>query len=291
MNTNCNYNQPENMPEQSLAALRPDLAAEWDYEKNGNLTPDHVSVHSYKKVWWKCRKCGQSWQATINNRTYGFGCPYCASKLPVMGKTNLAALHPNLAAEWDYEKNGSFMPSQVTALSTKKVRWKCYNCEQRGQATINSRTNRLGCPYCAGQLPVPGKTDLATLRPDLAAEWDHERNGVLKPEQFTSHSAKKIWWKCSKCGQSWQGTINSRTNRVGCPYCAGQQPVPGKTDLATLRPDLTAEWDYDRNGELRPEQVSLTSNKQVWWKCSKCGRNWKISIRNRVRHSNCLYGC
>lgn len=218
MNTNCNYNQPENMPEQSLAALRPDLAAEWDYEKNGNLTPEQVTVHSNIRVWWKCRKCGQSWQATIDRSTIGLGCPYCASKLPVMGKTDLAALRPNLAAEWDYEKNGSFMPSQVTALSTKKVRWKCYNCEQRGQATINSRTNRLGSPYCAGQLPVPGKTDLATLRPDLAAEWDHERNGDLKPEQFTLISNMRIWWKCSKCGRIWKTSIRNRVWHSNCPY-------------------------------------------------------------------------
>jgi DNA-directed RNA polymerase subunit RPC12/RpoP len=218
MNTNCNYNQPENMPEQSLAALRPDLAAEWDYEKNGNLTPDHVSVHSHKKVWWKCRKCGQSWQATINNRTYGFGCPYCASKLPVMGKTNLAALRPNLAAEWDYEKSGYFKLDQLTIHSHKKALWKCCKCGQHWRGTVNTRADRLDCPYYAGQLLVPGQTDLATLRPDLAAEWDHERNGDLKPEQFTLTSNMRIWWKCSKCGRIWKTSIINRVWHSNCPY-------------------------------------------------------------------------
>lgn len=35
----------------SLAEKRPDLAKEWNYEKNGNLRPEDVTVNSHKKVW------------------------------------------------------------------------------------------------------------------------------------------------------------------------------------------------------------------------------------------------
>ena len=37
--------------------------------------------------------------------------------------------------------------------------------------------------------PKPGQ-DLATKCPLLCEEWDYERNGVLKPEQFAAHSGK-----------------------------------------------------------------------------------------------------
>ena len=37
----------------SLAEARPDLAKEWNYEKNGDLKPKDVSCGSNKKVWWK----------------------------------------------------------------------------------------------------------------------------------------------------------------------------------------------------------------------------------------------
>lgn len=37
----------------SLAEARPDLAKEWNYEKNGDLKPEDVSCGSHKKVWWK----------------------------------------------------------------------------------------------------------------------------------------------------------------------------------------------------------------------------------------------
>ena len=54
----------------------PELAKEWNYEKNGSLTPQTVSVGSGKKVWWRCDK-GHEWQAQICGRKK-HGCPVCA---------------------------------------------------------------------------------------------------------------------------------------------------------------------------------------------------------------------
>ena len=36
--------------------------------------------------------------------------------------------------------------------------------------------------------------------------------------------------------------------------------------LAEARPDLAKEWNYEKNGDLKPEDVSCGSNKKVWWK-------------------------
>ena len=51
--------------------------------------------------------------------------------------------------------------------------------------------------------------------------------------------------------------MSHRVRGSGCPYDAGRLPIPGVTDLATLRPDLVAEWNYEENGDLRPEDVTL----------------------------------
>ena len=61
--------------ESSLAKQRPDLADQWNYEKNNGLLPTMFSVGSNKKVWWKCEK-GHEWQAVISSRKKN-GCPYC----------------------------------------------------------------------------------------------------------------------------------------------------------------------------------------------------------------------
>lgn len=63
----------------SVAEKYPELALEWNYNKNASLTPEMFSYGSTQKVWWKCRDCGYEWCAQINNRTNNHGCPLCAN--------------------------------------------------------------------------------------------------------------------------------------------------------------------------------------------------------------------
>ena len=276
-------------PGQDLATLYPQVASEWDYEKNGDLRPEQFASQSNKKVWWKCGNCGNSWQAIIFNRVKGTGCPYDSERVPIPGKTDLATLYPHVAAEWNSERNSELKPEQFAPLSNKKVWWKCSKCGNSWQAIIRDRVRGSSCPYDLGRIPIPGKTDFATLCAHIAGEWDYERNGDLKPEQFTVQSRKMIRWKCSNCGNSWQSTIYNRTNGNGCPYDSRRVPILGKTDLATLYPNIAAEWDYERNDDLRPEQFASQSNKKVWWKCGNCGNSWQTTISSRVLGSQCPY--
>ena len=64
----------------SITDLRPDLIDEWNYEKNGNLTPELFGINSNERVWWRCRKCGHIWKTSIIHRAgkRNSGCPECA---------------------------------------------------------------------------------------------------------------------------------------------------------------------------------------------------------------------
>ncbi|MBP3630740.1 MAG: zinc-ribbon domain-containing protein, partial [Clostridia bacterium] len=136
-------------------------------------------------------------------------------------ETSLLYTNPTLAKEWNYEKNGNLKPEHFMPNSNKKVWWKCAKGHE-WQATINSRTAGRGCPYCSGRYAIKGKNDLVTINPNLASEWNYEKNEELKPEDCTSNSGKKVWWKCIK-GHEWQATINSRNKGNGCPYCSGRK--------------------------------------------------------------------
>lgn len=71
------YNQYVSLEkEKSLLAMNPKVALEWHPTKNGKLLPEHVSPSSNKKVWWIC-KYGHEWEAVINSRNKGIGCPIC----------------------------------------------------------------------------------------------------------------------------------------------------------------------------------------------------------------------
>ena len=63
-----------------LLTTHPRLAEEWDYEQN-SIQPTEAHAGMRKKIWWKCKEHGHSWQATIQSRTrQGSGCPICAIK-------------------------------------------------------------------------------------------------------------------------------------------------------------------------------------------------------------------
>ena len=63
------------MAEKKYLIDNAELTAEWNWEKNIDADPKHLTVGSHKKVWWKCNK-GHEWQAIIKDRNSGKGCPY-----------------------------------------------------------------------------------------------------------------------------------------------------------------------------------------------------------------------
>ena len=127
-------------------------------------------------------------------------------------KNSLYFANPNLAAEWNYGRNGKLLPEHVTANSGKSVWWKCKNGHE-WQANVSRRNNGANCPYCSGRLVTSGVNDLCTINPELANEWDYEKNTKLRPDQIKSNSRKKVWWKCPS-GHEWLARIDHR-NRGG----------------------------------------------------------------------------
>ena len=266
----------------SLKAVCPDLLKEWDYEKNGDLNPEYLSAGSNSKVWWKCEH-GHSWLAVVSSRVRGNGCPYCSGKYVLKGFNDLESQFPAIAKEWDYEKNGDLKPDEIYYGTNKVVSWKCEH-GHKWNTKVSTRTRmQSGCPICAGLKPESGKNDFATLFPEIAKEWDYEKNGDLKPSDFLPGSEKVVWWKCPR-GHSYDTMIAIRTKmNCKCPICSNKRVLAGYNDLATLHPELIKEWDYEKNGDLLPTQVggSGGSHREIWWKCEH-GHSWKTKLSTRI---------
>ena len=291
-----------------LATLCPEVAGLWDAEKNLPLTLADVSPGSGRRVWWRCTR-GHSWQAIVHNVAKGGRCPFCRDSRVSAGENDLATRHPDVASQWDDQKNGDLTPDRVMPGSHEPVWWRC----ERGhswRAEIRSRTTmRTGCPYCSGRRFAPGINDLATRHPEVLPFWDWEKNGDLDPGQMRSSSTCKVWWKCPE-GHSWEATVSTVGNEgTRCPTCARQSRlteeyratrrppadntrrrlVPGVNDLATVCPEVAALWDKEKNGALDPCDILNTSTKPYWWKCP-AGHSWQSAIRPlAIRNGKCPY--
>lgn len=66
--------------ENSFAFNYPDKAKEWDYEKNGNVTPDMVSKQSDRKFFRICPLCNTSYKTALVNWIKRDGCHMCAGE-------------------------------------------------------------------------------------------------------------------------------------------------------------------------------------------------------------------
>ena len=263
-----------------LASTHPALSAQWDREKNFDLTPQMVMTGNSRKVWWRCEK-GHSWQASIASRASGCGCPVCANRKILPGFNDFATTHPALAAEWHPTKNGDLTPQKISYGYDKKVWWLCTNGHE-WQAAPKTRVRMgAGCPICANDVAQAGYNDLATLFPAVAAEWHPTKNGNLTPSQVVSGSHQTVWWRCS-LGHEWRAEIVDRTRGTnGCPYCGNKKVLAGFNDLASIEPEIAAEWHPTLNGALTPEMVTAGSNRKVWWLCPD-GHVWRTAISNRT---------
>ena len=203
-----------------LQTLNPVIAQEWNREKNGGLMPKEFTASSHKKVWWTC-SAGHEWQATIKNRNYGHGCPYCAVLNNHKGHSQLQSANPQLVKEWNYEKNRGTTPADVMPNSTIKVWWKCRNGHE-WQARIDHRNKGSGCPYCAGQKVLAGTNDLQTVNPVLAKEWNYEKNHELTPVDVMPNSHRNVHWVCNK-GHEYTMSIKDRNRGRICPECAKEK--------------------------------------------------------------------
>jgi len=212
----------------TLARKAPKVALLWNAKKNHPLSPDQVTVSSGIRAHWKCSDCLHEWQAPVVLKARSnSGCPKCAKangnmradgtrqKQPTFAKAKHALLE-----QWDHDRNrenGNF-PGNTTLQSHKLIWWHCHACpkskEHSWQARAGSRTSgklSSGCPFCAGQ-KVCVCNSLETVCPDIAADFDVEKNGV-NPAEVTSSTSTKYSWLSDEPGAE-KRSVNQRTHHT-----------------------------------------------------------------------------
>ncbi|MFJ7860195.1 zinc-ribbon domain-containing protein [Peribacillus sp. NPDC097206] len=83
----------------------------------------------------------------------------------------------------------------------------------------------------------------------------------------------------------WSSSVNSRVLGVGCPYCSGRK-VNLENCLATKNPNLLKLWNFKRNENIIPYQVTSGSDIKVWWNCEK-GHEWRKKINGQSNSKGC----
>lgn len=119
-----------------LRVAAPDIAAEWDSEKNPmHLYPEIVSIGYMAPVYWKCAVCGDTYRMSVEKRVVrGGGCPACEDReLATAIAHNTAAMEGEAASHHEHpaqeaasappllpgEENRALRPKRSTVLNLR----------------------------------------------------------------------------------------------------------------------------------------------------------------------------
>lgn len=222
--------------EHSFGSQFPEMASIWDAEGNGKLTPFMFTSGSNYQAMWKCPICGGTWKSPISSIVARKvkSCRSCSMKengntltrVKTARYGSLAEKSELLLRQWDYENNGTLSPYGIPLNYSFKVAWKCDKCGYKWSSSPNSRVRVdtiAGCPHCTGRVAMSGVDDLATLYPDIAKEWDYEKNKGVSPTEIKPYSNKKYYWICPACNNSYSAYPGNRVKGSGCPECAHKE--------------------------------------------------------------------
>ena len=279
-----------------FATLFPEIAKEWHPTRNGDLKANEVSKKNGRKVWWQC-KYGHEWQATVKDRVIdNTGCPKCAAMLQTSFPEQaiyyyVNKLYPDAVNRYTDVFDNSmeldvYVPSIRFGIEYDGAHWHRTEKEHAREAQKYEICRKL-------------KITLIRIK-ERHVEWKDvaDRIYYINNKRDRSELSKTI-----------QAIINSIDPEVS--FWTRKDPlqfisdtvvdlerdaneirsylIPIEFSIADLRPDLVDDWDYEKNGDLRPEMFGIHSNEYVWWKCHECGHSWRTTINHRggKRNSGC----
>lgn len=119
-------------------------------------------------------------------------------------------------------KDFYLLPDQQYKNINSLLYFKCNNCKEDEipfKMDFSNIEHGIGCPICCGR-QIGKYNNLLYLYPEIAKEWDYNKNYPIKPENVAPHTNKKYHWIC-KMGHSYYISPNSRcgSKQTGCVIC------------------------------------------------------------------------
>lgn len=281
--------------EKSLGVKFPEIAKEWAHDLNGDVTPFDVLPYSNDSFFWRCTKdTSHVWKASVKSRSVnGPGCRFCReeeyasrskrkSRKERLLTSNLLFLFPEIAEEWDADKNTD-LPDQVFAASGKKYYWKCKVCGHSWDARVSNRTEKnSGCPNCYAL-----KSKLIRTNPEVVALWHPIKNKSISIDEVSVSDDRSAFWLCPKCGKSYTRKISLMVKDTFCPHCESRKkpPLDYNKSLAYHFPDVAKQLHPDRNPkDISADQIRPMSGQKLWWKCTEDPDHlpWEAIVHNRT---------
>lgn len=231
---------------------------------------------------WKC-KFGHSFPATITNRHQGRGCPECDK----INKTSLpeqtifyyvCRTYPNSVNRYkDMFDNGMeldvYIPSLKTGIEYDGPYHRSAEALRRDSEKYSiCRSNDIRLIRVS-----IGDNDPDTPICDIFVHSGYDYNNFDALDEVMENLAEYL---------ALDGPFNTKKDLSHIKK--GYLNSISKNSLAKKNPELSKEWNYEKNDGLTPEMFTSGSGVEVWWKCS-LGHEWQAQINSRNRGRKCPF--
>lgn len=137
------------------------------------------------------------------------------------------------------------------------------------------------CPICTGRVRIAGYNDVFTLYPELQNQWSRKNTSDPRTVSFSV----PVIWECHVSSGEWESDINRRVryrknNGFLSPFVTGHRVLQGFNDITTTHPECLEEWDYKKNHDVTPQEVTQCSHRKVWW-LDELGRSYRMEIQKK----------
>ena len=273
-----------------LVTTHPNIAGQWN--PSNDISIYEVTAGSNKKVGWICNDCGNRWEATINNRTSGSGCPKCAFRystsfseqailyyllkqfpfcinrdIKVLNGLELDIYLSNEKIAIEYNGLWSHHSTEKQMVDQRKQQM----CNEKGILLINICEHKTINQHYPSSHLIYCKENKDYFHLNFVMEC------ISKELILAGYLQQPI-----------EINITLDHQDIRAQYA---QTVKERS-LASKFPNLLPEWDYVKNKNLSPEAVFAYGNTKVYWqhKVIKGGKefihSWMSSVVNRTSKGN-----
>lgn len=234
----------------------------WHPTKNGNLTPDKVTIGSAKKCWFVCDVCNHDFASDPNHITAKKNptwCPYCACK----------KLCDKDDCKFCYDKSFA---------SYKKC---INNCDE-----TEEKCNHILKVDCWSNQNI-----LQEVKQQEVVEQQEVKHPVLiLPRNVFKNCNTKHSFKCPECSHIFDTTLNNINANKWCPYCCeGSSEFCEKNknkeckhcfDKSFASHPRSVYWDDTKNMNINPYSITKSSSKKCWFICEEKKHSFQASLNH-----------
>lgn len=154
-----------------------------------------------------------------------------------------------------------------------------------------------GCNFNSSlcdQLTCKNCFDRSVASHERARYWHPTKNGNANMRKITLNSRVKYWFICEDCGHDFCITIDLLKRGHYCSYCINLKRCDQPSckfcfEHSFAGHEKSKYWHPIKNGDVKPRNISPSTNKKYWFYCGECGHDFSISLNHIQRGVWCGY--